>query len=448
MKLQNKKKLMITFSDAMNHVDKNTDYNEYNEINSSAYFKDTLNNAEDEINKMMSSPLISNYRKFKRTDKTYSYFIHKDKEFILKRFLYLNEKAKKRKERQIEEKNRAKKKFKVNPFFDRLSKIKYNFSKTQKTEPNDDKNKKQKLLLTSGNVPFFPKINKNFNGKLLFKPLKTKRNSEELFFKNNYDNTRYLAKTHDKYLLLDSEDNNLRNSNKNFLKNMYDKCIESIERFESGAQEKIDIKFSSDIKIEKQKPLENRIYNDDIEMNKYLVENINTFNKNNKKKKVNIAKLLEDIRLKRDPILNLSEKFAYMNRKPLLSLFNSNDEEEKKILKKGPLAELKLRDKIIMKNLNKDNWTKNLLMKRLDEDQIKYKKGGYFFMTETNEDDDDNINNKDYNNNEDDKDKENKSIDSGNNNKSLLRLNNNDDNDNNILLKSGNYESHRNILIK
>ena len=447
MKLQNKKKLMITFSDAMNHVDKKRDYNEYSEINSSAYFKDTLNNAEDEINKMMSSPLISNYKKFKRTDKTYSYIIHKDKEFILKRFLFLNEKAKKLREREIGENNRAKNKFKVNPFFDRLSKIKCNFSKTQKTEPNEEKNKNQKLLLTSGNVPFFPRINKNFNGKLLFKPLKTKRNTEELFVKNHYDNTRYLSKTHDKYLLLDNEDNNLRNSNKNLLKNMYDKCIESIERFESGAQEKIDIKFSSDIKIEKQKPLENRIYNDDTEMNKYLVENINTFNKNNKKKKVNIAKQLEDIRLKRDPILNLSEKFAYMNRKPLLSLFNLNDEEEKKILKKGPLAELKVRDKIIMKNLNKDNWTKNLLMKRLDEDQVKYKKGGYFFMTETNEDDN---NNKDKNGNKEnqkDKDKENKSIDLGNDNKRLLILNNNEDN-NKILLKSGNYESQRNILIK
>ena len=447
MKLQNKEKLMITFSDAMNHVDKARDYNEYSEVNSSSYFKDTLNNAEDEINKMMSSPLISNYKRYKRTDKSYSYFINKDKEYILKRFLFLNEKAKKLKEKQ-NEKNKAKKKYKVNPFFERLSKIKCNFSKTQKTEPNEDKNKNQKLLLTSGDIPFFPRINKNFNGKLLFKPLKTKRNSEEMFFKNNYDNTRYNSKTHDKYLL-DTEDKNIRNSNKNLLRNMYDKCLESIERFEMGAQEKIEIKFSSEIKIEKPKPLENRLYNNDTEMNKYLVENINIFNKKNKKKKVNIAKQIEDLKLKRDPILTLSEKFAYMNRKPLLSLFNLNEEEEKKVLKKRPLAELKLRDKIIMKNLNKDNWTKNLLMKRLDEDQIKYKKGGYFFMTEANEEENNNNKTKiNTGNKEDVKDENYKSLDLGNNKSLLNKINNNDDDNNNILLKSGNYKSQRNILIK
>ena len=53
-----KKNLQITFSDAMNQIDKNRNFNEYNEMNSSAYFKETMNNADEEINKMMSSPLI------------------------------------------------------------------------------------------------------------------------------------------------------------------------------------------------------------------------------------------------------------------------------------------------------------------------------------------------------------------------------------------------------
>ena len=79
MKLSNHKKYMITFSDAMNQIDKSRDYNEYSEVNSSEYFRETLNNAEDEINKMMSSPLISNYKKYKRNDKMYPYMFNKNK---------------------------------------------------------------------------------------------------------------------------------------------------------------------------------------------------------------------------------------------------------------------------------------------------------------------------------------------------------------------------------
>ena len=86
MKLSNHKKYMITFSDAMNQIDKSRDYNEYSEVNSSEYFRETLNNAEDEINKMMSSPLISNYKKYKRTDKMYPYMIIKIRNTYLKNF--------------------------------------------------------------------------------------------------------------------------------------------------------------------------------------------------------------------------------------------------------------------------------------------------------------------------------------------------------------------------
>ena len=131
MKMSNTHNLMITFSDAMSAVDKSRDYNEYSEVNSSGYFIDTLNNAEDEINKMMSSPLISSFRRYKRTDKMYPYMFNKNKEHIFKKFWYLNEDLKKEKEREKEKQMELRKKYKVNPIFERLSKIKINFSNTK-----------------------------------------------------------------------------------------------------------------------------------------------------------------------------------------------------------------------------------------------------------------------------------------------------------------------------
>ena len=199
------------------------------------------------------------------------------------------------------------------------------------------------------------------------------------------------------------------------------------------------------MKLEKPKPLENRLYNDDTEMNKYLSENINIFIKNNQKKKVNIAKQLRDLRLKKDPILQLSEKFAYLNRKPLLQMFCNTDEENSKG-KKGPLLKLRIKDQYIMDNLEKDNRTKNLLMKRLEEDQIKYKKGGYFFVTE--KDEEENINDKDKNKDKDkDKNKDKKTILNkiADIEQETINIQSNDNI--NDINKPG-YESQRNILIK
>ena len=50
----------------MDKIDESLDFNEYNEVNSSAYFKETLFKAEDEVEKMMSSPLMSNFKKYKK----------------------------------------------------------------------------------------------------------------------------------------------------------------------------------------------------------------------------------------------------------------------------------------------------------------------------------------------------------------------------------------------
>ena len=424
--------LQITFSDAMNQIDKNRDYNEFNGMNSSAYFKETMDNADEEINKLMSNPLISYYRKFKKSSNYYPNLLKNvKKEYLLKKFLLIDNISKDKKKKDTN--NKTKKKFKTNPFYERLAQIKFNFNYKQKNETSEEKDIKDKLLLTSGNIPFFPKINKNFNieKKYMFSK---KRNFDDFPSKNKLENTRYFSKKHDKNLL-DIEPIHSR-SKKIILKNIYEKCLKGIENFES--QELKDLKISPRIKMEKPtKPLENRLYNNDTEMNKYLIENINTFSKKNKKKKVNIAKQMEDLKKKRDPILKLSEKFAYMNRKPLLKLFNINNtegEEENKNIKKGPLARLKIKDAMIMKSLEKDNRNKNLLLKRLEEDQIKYITKGYFFDIEEDEEEEPKVQTKKDNNDI------NKTMSTENN---IIDKLNKDENN----IKKSN-ESQKNILLK
>ena len=456
-------KYIIFFSEAMNRIDERRDYNEYNEVNSSAYFKDTLYRAEDEIDKMMSSPLISNYRTYKKPKKLSMNMIKKNKNYILNKLFLLTEKAKKdeikRKEME-KEKNKKKKKYKVNPIYERLSKIKINFSNLKKDD--NDENQKNKLLLKTGNISTFPKINtfnKNNNkqkenkGKILLTvPGPKKRNFDENLFKDKIMQTstnRYFAKTHEKNL--DNwEDKPIRSSNNKFLKSMYQECLKRIDRLETEVNErqlKTKLNISPSKKLENQIFLENRIYNQDSSMNKYLIENINIFNKANEKKKVNIAKQIEDMKLKRDPILKLSNEFAYKNRKPLLSLFIYESKEEKENqVKKSPLAELKVKDALIMKNLEKDNRNKNLLIKRLEEDQTKYKKGGYFIITNSDSDIEFMKNNNEQNIKDD-----NDNMNIINNNKSvefpdkILKIIN--DNDNN-LYKFDFNKSQRNLFNK
>ena len=88
-----------------------------------------------------------------------------------------------------------------------------------------------------------------------------------------------------------------------------------------------------------------------------------------------------------------------------------------------------------MKNLEKDNRNMSLLMKRLDEDQMKYKKGGYYFMitenVKENEKSEKIKKNKDYPKENIDEEK-----------KILVKTN--DDN----ILKPSLYESQKNIPIK
>ena len=79
----------IYFSDAMNQIDEFTEYNEYSEINSSDYFKESLYNAEEEVDKMMASPLMNDYKKLKNK-KISNSLLKKNKEYILKKIKWLN----------------------------------------------------------------------------------------------------------------------------------------------------------------------------------------------------------------------------------------------------------------------------------------------------------------------------------------------------------------------
>ena len=126
-----------------------------------------------------------------------------------------------------------------------------------------------------------------------------------------------------------------------------------------------------------------------------------------------------------------------MNRKPLLKLFNINNtegEEENKNIKKGPLARLKIKDAMIMKSLEKDNRNKNLLLKRLEEDQIKYITKGYFFDIEEDEEEEPKVQTKKDNNDI------NKTMSTENN---IIDKLNKDENN----IKKSN-ESQKNILLK
>ena len=147
---RNKKKASIYFSDAMNQIDESIDYNEYSEINSSDYFKETLYNAEEEVDKMMASPLMNDYKKFK-TKKITMNLLKKNKDYILKKIKWLNEKNKNLKNIEIN-----KKKINLNSMMKRLKKI--NRKNTLKNLEEIEESKKELNIKTNTNV-IFPKIN-------------------------------------------------------------------------------------------------------------------------------------------------------------------------------------------------------------------------------------------------------------------------------------------------
>ena len=261
----------------------------------------------------------------------------------------------------------------------------------------------QKKVLNTDNDFILPQINNKMKKENLIKENSQKENNipnqegviKKLYMKeksmisrniNNLQNNKqsfYFTQNRNKDLINLENNNDEQNiSNKQFIDDLYLKCIKGLKTLEFyGQKEKQNLKSVNSYRIKKTKNLiKRRLNNKDIQMKKFLIENIHELNKSkNNKKEEQLMKDYVELKLKKDPILQISDKFAYFNRKPLLNKFNYDDQEEK--MKNSPLAKLKKKDDNIMRNLEKDNRNKNLLIKRLDEDQIKYVNGGYFIMT-------------------------------------------------------------------
>ena len=394
---RNKKK--IYFSDAMNQIDQSIDYNEYSELNSSDYFRETLYRAEDEVDKMMSSPLMSNYKKYKKK-KIPMNLIKNNKDYIYRKLKWLNDKTN---QKSIDA-NKKKPKNKLDSMLKRLKQINTNNKNSEEKEQVEN----QKTIKNETNT-FLPKINalkslnidksSQINDSDGFGLISDRNKKDEekkhimLTISNSLSkkyslNDKLIKRRNNNYSSNDAKlFYNTQKENKSNIKNrvesrenIYLNCIKGLKTLESIENDKQPKLLEINIyKINKSKDLGNRIYNKDNIMKRFLEENIDALNKEKRdKKQEQVLKDYVKLKLKKDPIIKLSEKFAYFNRKPLLTLFHCENKEEKK--KNGPLAKLKIRDKNIMKKLENDNRNKNLLMKRLDEDQIKYIKNGYFII--------------------------------------------------------------------
>ena len=403
---RNKKNSSIYFSDAMNRIDESIDYNEYSEINSSDYFKETLYRAEDEVDKMMCSPLMNNYKKYKK-QKISINLLKKNKDYLLNKFKWLNDKTK---QKIAIELNKKEKKINLDSILKRLKKI--NSNKNNFEEKGEEKKEEIKNFNKENN--YLPKINtlKTFNidktNKINDSLREDRINTERKKIRNVKKNVLLTIPNSisNKYSLnnkINKRNNNTINNTKSFyytqkrkedienkkrvesLGTRYLNCVKGLETLESFEQNEEYKNLNAKInKLNKSRDIDNFFSTKDKLMKKFLEENINALNEDKAaKKKEQIMKDYVKLKLKKDPIIKLSEKFAYYNRKPLMTLFHFDDKEEKS--RNGPLAKLKLKDKNIMRNLEKDNRNKNLLIKRLEEDQIKYINGGYFIMSKEKE---------------------------------------------------------------
>ena len=398
-----KKEAKMYFSDAMNKIDESIDYNEYSEVNTSEYFKNSLYKAEDEIDKMVSSPIMTNYKKYK--NKKLSLSPRRKKNLIFKRIQWLNERNRNReseKRIRINSDSIKEKLYEINkdniktiikkkidnqrlhinsqnllPLINSSSKtIEVNANNrtlnSQKNELNIEEKEKENYLRTEPNNPS-NSINNSINKKLnkdYYNHILSEKKRNILIEKRNRDLTNL-----DKLTSMDF------NSSRQTLDSIYLKSIKELETLRLYKEKETErLKKINLLKNKKDKGLKNIMFkNRDKIMKAFLNENIKELSKDKNNREQKIMKDYVEMKLKKDPIIRLSEKFAYANRKPLLTLFHYD--EEKKIIKDGPLAKLKVKDKKIMKKLDDDNRNTRLLMKRLDEDQEKYTSGGYFFMT-------------------------------------------------------------------
>jgi len=398
-----KKEAKMYFSDAMNKIDESIDYNEYSEVNTSEYFKNSLYKAEDEIDKMVSSPIMTNYKKYK--NKKLSLSPRRKKNLIFKRIQWLNERNRNReseKRIRINSDSIKEKLYEINkdniktiikkkidnqrlhinsqnllPLINSSSKtIEVNANNrtlnSQKNELNIEEKGKENYLRTEPNNPS-DSINNSINKKLnkdYYNHILSEKKRNILIEKRNRDLSNL-----EKLTSMDF------NSSRQTLDSIYLKSIKELETLRLYKEKETErLKKINLLKNKKDKGLKNIMFkNRDKIMKAFLNENIKELSKDKNNREQKIMKDYVEMKLKKDPIIRLSEKFAYANRKPLLTLFHYD--EEKKIIKDGPLAKLKVKDKKIMKKLDDDNRNTRLLIKRLDEDQERYTSGGYFFMT-------------------------------------------------------------------
>ena len=349
-----KKEAKMYFSDAMNKIDESIDYNEYSEVNTSEYFKNSLYKAEDEIDKMVSSPLMTNYKKYKNKKLSLSEKKIKIIPESVKEKLY---EINKDNIKTILKNKTDNQKFYINsqnilPKINSSSKtIEFNTNNrtynSQKNGLNIDKNieekEKEKYMMTEPNNlsnSINNSINRQLNKDYYNNNILSERKRNVLIEKKNRD-LPYLEK-------LASMD---FNSNRQTLDSIYLKSIKELENLrlykekESERLKKINL-----LKKKKDKGLKNIMFkNRDKIMKSFLNENIKELSKDKNNREQKIMKDYVEMKLKKD--------------------------------QDGPLAKLKVKDKKILKKLDDDNRNTRLLMKRLDEDQEKYTSGGYFFMT-------------------------------------------------------------------
>lgn len=403
---RNKKQLSIYFSDAINQIDESIDYNEKNEVNTSGYIKNSLCKAEDEIEKMISSPIMTNYRRYNK-EKISLNVLKKNKDAIIKKVHWLIEnnihkKGNLNKNKNIYNSYSMTKRI-LNVDKDKLKTL---YNKEVQEQKNNLKSVNILPKIKSSNTIDIEKIDIN-NISRLIKDKKGK--SKDIILsqpgdvsqtlnvetinnirnknKNNSFNYKNPLNFIQKDIKNNFKSNNLNyNSNKQFMKNLF-KEIESLKTYEEKDSQ--NLQRINSHRIKKNKKLRNKMIKiKDIQMRKFLRENIHKLKEDKNNKEAKIMKDFIQLKLKKDPIVQLSEKFAYFNRKPLLSLFHYDIKKNKII--NGPLAKLKVKDKKILNELESDNKTKDLLIKRLDEDQEKYTNGGYFFGKKEK---DNNINN-------------------------------------------------------
>ena len=405
---KNKKDETLYFCKAIDKIDESMDYNEYSEVNTSDFFKNSIYKAKDEIDKMVSSPIMTNYRKFKNKNNI-SLSPKRRKNLIFKKIKFLNKLNKNRgsinkfnsnsiKEKLYKMKNKNLKAF----YKDQIEKQKLNInsqnllpkiissSKTIEVNPNNKINNSQKIKLNSKKIELKEKVNDILEPNNVSNTINNTGNNKlvKSYYNNtnnNYFNTKTkisLIKRRNKDNLdIDKMNSKENNSSRHALGNIYKRCIKELETlrlYKEKESEKLE--RINDYNSKKCKSLKSHIFkNKDKVMKAFLTENIKELNEDKNNKEEKIMRDFIQLKLKKDPIIKLSEKFAYANRIPLLTLFNYD--EKKKKIKNGPLAKLKIKDKKIMKKLEDDNRNTKLLMKRLDEDQEKYTSGGYFFMS-------------------------------------------------------------------